>query len=78
MTFLFCIAPIAQLVEQWSYKPYVVGSSPAGSIDVYFCDILLKNVYSKTNVRGTEIKEVSNTYPLSRWLVKHSISDELL
>ena len=34
--FLFRNAPIAQSVEQWSYKPYVAGSSPAGSIRVIF------------------------------------------
>ena len=38
--FLFRNAPIAQSVEQWSYKPYVVGSSPAGSTEIFLsrCD----------------------------------------
>ena len=36
IAFLFRNAPIAQSVEQWSYKPYVAGSSPAGSTEVYF------------------------------------------
>ena len=34
-TFLFRNAPIAQSVEQWSYKPYVAGSSPAGSTELF-------------------------------------------
>ena len=33
--FLFRNAPIAQSVEQWSYKPYVAGSSPAGSTELF-------------------------------------------
>ena len=44
--FLFRNAPIAQSVEQWSYKPYVAGSSPAGSSRTIFTRIpLLENDY---------------------------------
>lgn len=37
--FLFFIrytATVAQSVEQWSYKPYVAGSSPASSTETLF------------------------------------------
>ena len=30
------IAPIAQLVERWSYEPEVEGSNPSGSTSVFF------------------------------------------
>ena len=33
--FLFRNAPIAQSVEQWTENPYVAGSSPAGSTEIF-------------------------------------------